>query len=149
MSLYVIAIPLVLELALFVLSGDLLNIRKLFYWGYLSAVLSFLAGFWLFYFRTLDAYSYPGFILLIFSIPLIYLTCFEVFRLIYKKFRSEEPCITNLTSVIGTRPIGSIFSEYPINKVTSLADFVFSVAQCIIPLAIIFVLILLALINRW
>ncbi len=146
---YICALPLLLALVWFVLSGDLLNIRKLFYISYLTAALSFLAGLALFYLKPFGADAYPGLILLIFSIALIYLSCFEILRLIYRRFRKEDPCITNWSSLPGRHPSGALFSEYPAGKKVSIPDYLFSVTQCVIPLVIVFVLILVTLIDRW
>lgn len=136
----ILGIPLVIAIVFFALSDDLINHRRFFLWCFIAAFLSFIAGLILFFLNIQDISTATNFV--IFSVPIIYLVCFESFRIIFKHFTGENPCITSVTSRVGDAPFGGIFSKYPKSKRIKFSDFAFSFCQGLVPISIIFVLVL-------
>ena len=131
-----------------ILAADRLNSSKTAFLFYLAAVLCFVAGLVLYQYRVFD--EKRGFFVVVFAVPLIYLSSFEIFRLLYKKLRHEGPCI-NVRSGrwIGDRPVDGFYTTYPPNKVISWADVLFGISQMMVPLAIVMVLFICSLAMNW
>ena len=91
-----------------------------------------------------------GFIVVVFAVPLIFTATFEIFRMIYRAIRHENPCI-NVRSGrwIGDRPVDGFFTKYPPEKVISLADVFFGISQMLIPSVIVMILFICSLAMDW
>lgn len=86
-----------------------------------------------------------GFTLVMMSIPLIYLTEFELLRRIFVKKYYTNPIITSSTSKIGEKQIiPDLFAETNDRKII-LGDFVFSICQGLFPS---FTIVLLLLMTK-
>jgi len=116
-------------------AADRLNSTKARVLFDLAAVLCFLLGVVLYWYRVFP--SKPEFFVGAFAVPLIFLGSFELLRLIYEKVRHETPCI-NVRSGrwIGDRPVDGFFTQYPPGKVISWADVLFGISQMLIPMVI-------------
>lgn len=123
----------------FAFSDDLINNRRFFKICFAGSILWFVIGS-VFTFLDINGVS-EKWLFVIFSIPLIYLCCFEILRWLFKRYKGEEPYITSASSVIGGRPLPGFFGKYPKTKNISAADFVFSFAQFFIPLGLLGILI--------
>jgi hypothetical protein len=128
--------------------SDILNSRKFFCLIYLVDLVCLVAGVLLYRYRVFA--EKPGFFVVVFAVPLIFLTCFEVLRLIYVAMRHENPCISVRSGRrTGEPPPAGFFTDYPPGKVISWADRLFGVSQMMVPLIITFVLIVCSLAMNW
>src|SRR5437588_9679323 len=111
MSIYWLClIPGLLWFSSLIFAADRLNSRKTAILFDLTAVLCFAVGLGLYRYQVFD--TNRGFFVVVFAVPLIYLGCFEIFRLIYKKLRHENPCI-NVRSGrwLGDPPVAGFFTD--------------------------------------
>ncbi len=92
----------------------------------------------------------PGFFVVAFGMPLLFVGISEIFRLIFRAVRHENPCI-NVRSGrwIGDRPRDGFFTTYPPEKVISWADVLFGISQWIVPIVVTLVLLICALALDW
>ena len=149
MSIYWLCIiPFLLWFAAILLQTDRLNSRRLTLFFLTTDIICFAAGVALYRYQAFP--EKRGFFVVAFGIPLLWLTIFEVMRLIYKAIRHENPCI-NVRSGrwIGDRPVDGFFTTYPPDKVISWADVLFGISQMMIPLVIVMVLFICALAMDW
>jgi hypothetical protein len=149
MSIYWLCIiPFLLWFSSLLLGADRLNSRWLSYFFLLAAIFCFLAGLVLFRYQFFD--TKRGFFVVIFAVPLIFLMCFEILRLIYRGLRHENPCL-NVRSGrwIGDRPVDGFFTKYPPDKVISWADVLFGISQMMVPLIITMTLFICSLAMDW
>src|SRR5258706_11652468 len=92
MSIYWLCIiPFLLWFAMTLFQIDRLNSPRFEFFVVLAAFLCFAAGLVLFRYQVFEAKR--GFFVVVFAVPLIFVTCFEFLRLVYKKLRHENPCI--------------------------------------------------------
>ena len=149
MSIYWLSvIPFILWMSGITLGSDILNSRKSFYLLYFVDLVCLVAGVLLYRYRVFA--EKPGFFVVVFAVPLIFLTCFEILRLIYVAVRHENPCISVRSGRRnGDPPTAGFFTEYPPDKVISWADRLFGVSQMMVPLMISFVLIVCSLAMNW
>jgi len=149
MSIYWLCIiPFLLWITAIIFAADRLNSVKTAIVFDLAAVLCLVAGIVLYRYKVFE--QKHGFFVVVFAVPLIFIGCFELFRLIYKKIRHENPCI-NVRSGrwIGDRPIDGFFTQYPLDKVISWSDVLFGISQMIIPLFIVMTLFICSLAMDW
>jgi hypothetical protein len=149
MSIYWLClIPALLWFAGILFANDRLNSTKAAVLFDLAAVLCLVAGIILYHYQIFP--EKRGFFVAVFAVPMIWLICFELFRLIYLKLRHEGPCI-NVRSGrwIGDRPVDGFFTKYPAEKVISWADVLFGISQMMIPLVITMVLFICSLAMDW
>ncbi len=92
----------------------------------------------------------PGFFIVAFGTPLLFVGLSEICRLIYISIRHETPCI-NVRSGrwIGDPPVNGFYTTYPPGKVISWADVLFGISQWLIPLVITMVLFIWSLAADW
>jgi hypothetical protein len=145
---YLTIIPGVLWFSALLLQADRLCSRITANLFLLASLLCFGAGF------ALDSRGFfpekGGFIVVVFAVPLIFTGIFEIFRLIYRAIRHENPCI-NVRSGrwLGDRPIDGFFTKYPAEKVISGWDVLFGISQMFIPLVIVMTLFICSLAMDW
>lgn len=125
----------------FSLSDDLRNPR-IFKKCLIAGIISFAIGIFLELSNTLNLER--GMTLLLMSVSLIYLGNYLILRKLFRVWKGTDPVITSSSSKIGGIPIGGFWTSYPKNRKIILADFLFSMAQTLIPIFIIMVLILLS-----
>ena len=98
-----------------------------------------------------------GLVAVIMFSPLIYLSYFQFFRWLFKKWTGTEPYITSSSSMIGGVPLdmfSSTYTEekstkYPKDRKIMLSDFVVSFLQALVPIFTILGLIFLVVkINK-
>ena len=149
MSVYYLAIiPGVLWFTAIILQTDRLCSRITANLFLLASLLCFGAGF------ALNARGFfpqvGGFMVVMFSVPLVFTGIFEIFRLVFYAVRHENPCI-NVRSGrwIGDRPRDGFFTTYPPEKVISWADVLFGISQMFVPLVVTMVLMICALAMGW
>src|SRR2546423_2444195 len=115
---YLTIIPGILWFSALLFQADRLCSRITANLFLLASLLCFGAGF------ALNARGFfpekGGFIVVVFAVPLIFTGLFEIFRLIYRAIRHENPRI-NVRSGrwIGDRPRDGFFTTYPPEKVIS------------------------------
>jgi hypothetical protein len=145
---WICAVPFLLWISSLILAADRINSTTTALLFDLAAVICFAGGLVLFHYRVFD--EKRGFFVVLFAVPLIYLTCFEFLRLIYRSGRHEVPCI-NVRSGrwIGDRPVDGFYTTYPPGKVISWLDVLFGISQMMIPLAIVMVLFICSLALDW
>lgn len=149
MSIYWLClIPGLIWLSALIFANDRLNSQKTAILFDLAAVLCFAAGVALYRYQILP--EKRGFFVVVFAVPLIFIGCFEIFRLIYRSFRHENPCI-NVRSGrwLGDRPVDGFFTKYPPEKVISWADVLFGVSQMMVPLVMVMILFICSLAMDW
>ena len=106
-------IPIFCGIVLLALSDDLINSRRFFIACFIFSILCFLLGLILFLnIRDLHLSSK----LVIFSVTLIYLTCFEILRTTFKNVTDENPSITSRPSIIGGDANDGLFTKPPKSK---------------------------------
>ena len=145
---YLTIIPGALWFSALLLQADRLCSRITANLFLLASLLCFGAGF------ALNARGFfpekGGFIVVVFAVPLIFTGIFEIFRVIYRSIRHENPCINVRTwRWIGDRPRDGFFTTYPPEKVISWADVLFGISQMFVPLLITMVLFIWSLAADW
>lgn len=116
-------------------STDLVTNRKFARVCAIASVPWFIFGLVLAYFHPIELE--PVMTVCVFAIPLVYLLCFQILRVVFRHITREEPYITDVASIVGQRPISGLFrGGYGKNRRIRLSDFVFSFAQVLIPIAI-------------
>lgn len=113
------------------------------------AIISGLTGVILEVTNSLEQKS--GQTLVLMSVSLVYLTYFQIFRWIFKRWYGTEPHVTSVSSSIGEPPLGLFTSEnkdgkarkYEKGRRVMIADFVFSFAQALVPIFTIMALLFL------
>lgn len=145
---YLTIIPGLLWFSALLLQADRLCSRLTANLFLLASLLCFGAGF------ALDARGYfpekGGAVVVLFGVPLIFTGTFELFRLLYRAVRHENPCINVRTGRwIGDRPVDGFYTTYPPEKVISWADVLFGISQMMVPLVVTMVLLICALAMDW
>jgi len=145
---WICVLPFLLWMASLIFAADRINSLKTALLFDLAAIVCFAAGLVLYRYQTFE--EKRGFFVVVFAVPLIYLTCFELFRVTYKKLRHEVPCI-NVRSGrwLGDRPVDGFYTTYPPDKVISWADILFGLSQMMVPLVIVMVLMICSLALDW
>ncbi|MBV9241689.1 MAG: hypothetical protein JO314_06765 [Acidobacteria bacterium] len=92
----------------------------------------------------------PGFFVVAFGIPLLFVGFSDICRVMYIAWRHETPCI-NVRSGrwIGDPPVNGFYTTYPPGKLISWADVLFGISQWIVPLVITMVLFIWSLAADW
>jgi hypothetical protein len=105
----------------------------------LASVLCFALGSVLHHYEAFP--EKPGFFVVAFGTPLLFVGISEICRLIYVRIRGEVPCI-NVRSGrwIGDPPMNGHWTKFPPGKKISWADIVFGLTQWVVPIVITMVL---------
>jgi len=145
---WICIIPFLLWMSSLIFAADRINSAKIALLFFLAALLCFAGGVVLYRYKAFD--EKRGFFVVVFAVPLIYLSCFEFFRLIYKTMRHENPYI-NVRSGrwLGDRPVDGFYTTYPPDKVISWADVLFGISQMMVPVVIVMVLFICSLSLNW
>jgi len=141
-------IPFLLWFASILLQNDRMCSRVTENLFLLASVLCFVLGIVLHHYEVFP--EKPGFFVVAFGTPLLFVGISEICRLVYIRVRNETPCI-NVRSGrwIGDRPVDGFFTTFPPNKVISWADVLFGLTQWVVPLVITMVLIIWSLAANW
>lgn len=145
---YATTIPGVLWFAALLLQADRLCSRITANLFLLLSVLCLIAGIVLHHNNFFPEKG--GAIVVLFAVPLIFTGIFEIFRLIHRAMRHENPCI-NVRSgrLIGDRPADGFFTTYPPEKVILWPDVLFGISQMTVPTVVTMVLLICALATNW
>jgi hypothetical protein len=125
--------------------------RKCFLWAILSFVFGILLELANFFYLK---YLYIGDATLFMSVSLIYLSFWQFFRQIFKRWKKTEPYDTSYSGGIGEIPTDMFSDEYKDGKLRKYekdrkvmySDFLFSFLQALVP--IFFIMILMLLIKK-
>jgi len=149
MSIYWLClIPFLLWFAAILFQVDRLNSRGLTLAFLTANVLCLAAGIALYRYQVFA--EKRGFFVVAFGLPLIWIAIFEIFRMIYRAIRHENPSINVRSGKwIGDRPTDGFFTTYPPEKVISWADVIFGISQAFVPAVITMVLIIWSLAANW
>lgn len=141
-------IPFILWFASIMLQNDRMCSRIAENLFFLASVLCFAVGIVLHQYQVFP--EKPGFFVVGFGTPLLFVGISELCRIIYVTVRGETPCI-NVRSGrwIGDRPLDGFFTTFPAGKVISWADVLFGLSQWVIPIVIMFVLFICSLAMDW
>ncbi|MGB0522301.1 MAG: hypothetical protein ACPGJS_05045 [Flammeovirgaceae bacterium] len=124
----------IVGLIAFSLSEDLMN-STFFKRCLIAGMIAFLTGI---VFEFTNSFKLDkGLTMLIMSISMIYLGCFQILRTVFKKWTGTDPYITSEVSIIGERPTASFWMKYPKNRKIMWTDFLFSITQALLPIFII------------
>jgi hypothetical protein len=114
----------------------------------LASVLCFALGIILHHYVVFP--EKPGFFVVAFGTPMLFVGTSEICRLIYVAVRHETPCI-NVRSGrwIGDPPVNGHWTKFPSDKTISWADVLFGLTQWIVPIVIMMVLFIWSLAADW